>query len=112
MDPDLGAGAVDIGDSPLFRSACAVRGTPPAGLAAGSGSAPTAAAGVRAPPPARAAAGEAPGAEVAPPPELELCSAADCCGRPAVPEAPASIAPPAAPVRLASRSDDCSPLAR
>src|SRR5947207_15092136 len=207
MDPDFGAGAVDIGDAPFFRSACALRGSPPGGLAAGSGSAPTAgaaqkvaatisadncrlfmlynpslprcaaslpslpdaagstpsfplgaeaagnasagpvpvgiepdggalsaaltawgikpalrdgvgagvapaAAGVCATPPARAAAGEAPGAEVAPPPELELCSAAECCGRPAVPEAPANIAPPAAPVRLASRSDDCSPLAR
>src|SRR5437016_8577706 len=207
MEEDFGVGAVDIGDAPFFRSACALGGNPQGGLAAGSGSAPTAeaaqkvtatisadycrlimlynpslprctaslpslpdaagstpsfplgadaagnasagavpvgiepdggalsatltarginpalrdvtgagaaaaAAGVRATPPARAAAGEAPGAEVSPPPELELCSAADCCGRPAVPEAPASIAPPAAPVRLASRSDDCSPLAR
>ena len=42
MEPDFGAGAVDIGDAPFFRSACALRGNPPGGLAAGSGSAPTA----------------------------------------------------------------------
>src|SRR5438552_13221565 len=42
MDPDFGAGAVDIGDAPFFRSACALRGNPPGGLAAGSGSALTA----------------------------------------------------------------------
>src|SRR2546430_6315862 len=42
MDPDFGAGAVDIGDAPFFRSACALGGSPPGGLAAGSGSAPTA----------------------------------------------------------------------
>src|SRR5205814_1662630 len=108
-------GAVPVGIEPdggALSAALTARGINPALRDVVGAGVATAAAGVRATPPARAAAGEAPGAETAPPPELELCSAADCCGRPAVPEAPASIAPPAAPVRLASRSDDCSPLAR
>src|SRR6266480_7075775 len=109
------AGAVPVGIEPdggALSAALTAWGINPALRGVGCAGVATAAAGARATPPTRAAAGEAPGAEAAPPPEIELCSAADCCGRPAVPEAPANIAPPAAPVRLASRSDDCSPLAR